>query len=153
MTQSPVTIPAYLSSPFGATTFLEMSQGEGVGVQIPPSSHSHKSPLAVPRTPRAPRRRPAAQPSTQTAWTMALPAQLPAAGLLLLLLTGWASSAVLQPQTGKLAALQPWHTAETQTGSQPVTQRLRKRDTHFPICIFCCKCCQMNSDCGFCCKT
>lgn len=35
---------------------------------------------------------------------------------------------------------------------QPGLQRLRRRDTHFPICIFCCGCCY-PSKCGICCKT
>lgn len=35
---------------------------------------------------------------------------------------------------------------------QPGLRRLRRRDTHFPICIYCCGCCY-KSRCGLCCKT
>lgn len=34
---------------------------------------------------------------------------------------------------------------------QPVLQRLR-RDTHIPICMFCCGCC-FKATCGLCCRT
>ncbi|XP_043936423.1 hepcidin [Protopterus annectens] len=34
-----------------------------------------------------------------------------------------------------------------------VTLLLReKRDSHFPICTYCCNCCK-NKKCGFCCRT
>nr|KAF6406885.1 hepcidin antimicrobial peptide [Molossus molossus] len=56
--------------------------------------------------------------------------RIQAACLLLLLLASLASASVLH---------------------QPGLQRLR-RDTHFPICIFCCGCCYPNR-CGICCKT
>ncbi|XP_012881735.1 PREDICTED: hepcidin [Dipodomys ordii] len=86
---------------------------------------------------------------------MALSARVPAACLLLLLLlSSLASAADLQQQAGELAALQPQHTAEARSGLQPVPQKLReRRDSHFPICVFCCGCCKMESACGICCKT
>ncbi|KAM4825215.1 hepcidin [Thomomys bottae] len=84
---------------------------------------------------------------------MSLSSRVPAACLLLLLLTSLASGAALQQQTGELAVVQPQHMAEARMGLQPVPQRLRKRDTHIPICTFCCNCCKLSSACGFCCRT
>nr|KAF6285724.1 hepcidin antimicrobial peptide [Myotis myotis] len=62
---------------------------------------------------------------------MALNVRIQAACLLLLLLASLTSASALH---------------------QPGLQRRRRRDTHFPICIFCCGCCY-PSKCGICCKT
>ncbi|XP_032026380.1 hepcidin isoform X1 [Hylobates moloch] len=67
---------------------------------------------------------------------------------------GWTVSATVMPFP---APCSPPH---AQAGSlltlpsfpQPMLQRRRRRDTHFPICIFCCGCCH-RSKCGMCCKT
>uniref|UniRef100_A0A8C2W3C5 Hepcidin antimicrobial peptide n=1 Tax=Chinchilla lanigera TaxID=34839 RepID=A0A8C2W3C5_CHILA len=110
---------------------------------------------------------------------MALNTQIRAACLLVLLLASLTSGSIVQSQTGQLADLPSHDTAEAKASfmvraietpaldpracplppahslspfSQPTLQRLRKRDTHFPICIFCCGCCK-NVKCGICCKT
>uniref|UniRef100_A0A8D1FKC7 Hepcidin antimicrobial peptide n=1 Tax=Sus scrofa TaxID=9823 RepID=A0A8D1FKC7_PIG len=57
----------------------------------------------------------------------------------------------LLPQTRQLTDLRTQDTAGATAGLTPVAQRLR-RDTHFPICIFCCGCCR-KAICGMCCKT
>ncbi|KAF0876497.1 protein, partial [Crocuta crocuta] len=62
------------------------------------------------------------------------------------------SPLVLLSQTGQLTDLQPQDTVGAEAGLTPMLQRLRKRDTHFPICMFCCNCCK-NQRCGMCCKT
>ncbi|XP_016076480.1 PREDICTED: hepcidin [Miniopterus natalensis] len=86
---------------------------------------------------------------------MALNTRTQAACLLLLLLTSLASASVLH-QTKQLADLQTQDTAGAAAGATagltPGLQRLWRRDTHFPICIFCCGCCH-PSKCGICCKT
>ncbi|XP_008578601.1 PREDICTED: hepcidin [Galeopterus variegatus] len=83
---------------------------------------------------------------------MALNTQIRAACLLLLLLASLTGGSVLPQQTGQLADPQPQDTAGAKAGLTPMLQRLRRRDAHFPICIFCCGCCQ-KSKCGLCCKT
>nr|AAW82336.1 hepcidin precursor [Canis lupus familiaris] len=85
---------------------------------------------------------------------MALSTRIQAACLLLLLLASVASVSVLPHQTGQLTDLRAQDTAGAEAGLQPTLQlrRLRRRDTHFPICIFCCGCCK-TPKCGFCCKT
>ncbi|XP_015352736.1 hepcidin isoform X1 [Marmota marmota marmota] len=87
---------------------------------------------------------------------MALNTQIRAACLLFLLLSSLATTSSLQQQTGQLtrqpAERHPQYTAVTEAHLTPVSQRLRRRDTHFPICIFCCNCCT-NSGCGICCRT
>ncbi|XP_020024097.1 hepcidin [Castor canadensis] len=83
---------------------------------------------------------------------MALNTQIRAACLLILLISSLTSGTILQQRTEQRADLQPQHTAEATAGLKPVFQRLRKRDTHLPICIFCCKCCNLKSNCGICCK-
>ncbi|XP_007953026.1 hepcidin [Orycteropus afer afer] len=83
---------------------------------------------------------------------MATNVQVQAACLLLLLLTGLTSAWLLPHQTRQLADHQAQDTAEAKAGLTPVVQRLQRRDTHFPICMFCCDCCQ-KSKCGLCCKT
>ncbi|XP_036985399.2 hepcidin [Artibeus jamaicensis] len=82
---------------------------------------------------------------------MALNMRIQAACLLLLLLTSLTSASVLH-QTKQLADLQTQDTAGASAGLTSGLQRLRRRDTHFPICIFCCGCCH-KSKCGICCKT
>ncbi|XP_029781892.1 hepcidin [Suricata suricatta] len=82
---------------------------------------------------------------------MALSTQVQATCFLLLLLGSLASGSVLRQETGQLMDFQPQDTAGAQAGLMPVLQRL-KRDSHIPICVFCCNCCR-NSKCGFCCKT
>ncbi|XP_008050131.2 hepcidin [Carlito syrichta] len=72
--------------------------------------------------------------------------------LLLLIFASLTSGSVFPQQTGQLAELQPQDTAGARTPWQPMLQRRRKRDTHFPICMFCCGCCR-KSKCGMCCKT
>ncbi|KAM5236191.1 hepcidin [Ctenodactylus gundi] len=83
---------------------------------------------------------------------MAPSPQIQAACLLFLLLASLTTGSILQPQTRQLADLQPQYTVEAQASFMPAPQRLRRRDTHFPICVFCCSCCR-NSKCGICCKT
>ncbi|EHB14005.1 Hepcidin [Heterocephalus glaber] len=83
---------------------------------------------------------------------MAINTQIQAACLLVLLLASLTSSSIVQPQTGQLADLQPHDTAEAKVSFTPTLHRLRRRDTHFPICVFCCGCCK-NARCGICCKT
>ncbi|XP_055450888.1 hepcidin [Psammomys obesus] len=82
---------------------------------------------------------------------MALSTQTQAACLLLLLIASLSSGAILQQQLGQPAALQPWHRAES-SADRMLIQTRKKRDTHFPTCIFCCHCCK-NPGCGLCCKT
>ncbi|XP_077629971.1 hepcidin [Crocuta crocuta] len=83
---------------------------------------------------------------------MALSTQVQAACLLLLLLASLAGGSALRRETGQLTDLQPQDTVGAEAGLTPMLQRLRKRDTHFPICMFCCNCCK-NQRCGMCCKT
>ncbi|XP_034879740.1 hepcidin [Mirounga angustirostris] len=83
---------------------------------------------------------------------MAMSMRIQAAGLLSLLLAGLASGWVLPPQTEQLAALQVQDAAGAQAGLMPTLPRLRRRDTHFPICLFCCGCCNKPM-CGLCCRT
>ncbi|NP_001127676.1 hepcidin precursor [Pongo abelii] len=84
---------------------------------------------------------------------MALSSQIWAACLLLLLLlASLTSGSVFPQQTGQLAELQPQDRAGARAGWTPMLQRRRRRDTHFPIYIFCCGCCH-RSKCGMCCKT
>ncbi|XP_043456715.1 hepcidin [Prionailurus viverrinus] len=83
---------------------------------------------------------------------MALSTQVQAACLLLLLLASLASGSALRQETGQLTDLRPQDTAAAEAGLKPVLQRLRRRDTHFPICMFCCGCCK-KAKCGMCCKT
>uniref|UniRef100_A0A8C3W400 Hepcidin antimicrobial peptide n=1 Tax=Catagonus wagneri TaxID=51154 RepID=A0A8C3W400_9CETA len=82
---------------------------------------------------------------------MALSMQIRAACLLLLLLVSLTAGSVLPPQTRQIADLQTEDTAGAAAGLTPSAQRLR-RDTHIPICIFCCGCCR-KAVCGMCCKT
>ncbi|ELK29269.1 Hepcidin [Myotis davidii] len=86
---------------------------------------------------------------------MALTVRIQAACLLLLLLASLTSASALH-QTTQLANLQTQDTAGATAGLMPGLQRglqrRRRRDTHFPICIFCCGCCY-PSKCGICCKT
>nr|KAF6412182.1 hypothetical protein HJG63_020353 [Rousettus aegyptiacus] len=58
---------------------------------------------------------------------------------------------LLRQQTRQIADPQTQDTAGATSGWTPGLQRPR-RDTHFPICIFCCGCCY-KSKCGICCKT
>uniref|UniRef100_G1P6H5 Hepcidin antimicrobial peptide n=1 Tax=Myotis lucifugus TaxID=59463 RepID=G1P6H5_MYOLU len=83
---------------------------------------------------------------------MALTVRIQAACLLLLLLASLTSYSLLLSQTTQLADLQTQDTAGATAGLMPGLQRRRRRDTHFPICIFCCGCCY-PSKCGICCKT
>ncbi|XP_032026381.1 hepcidin isoform X2 [Hylobates moloch] len=85
---------------------------------------------------------------------MALSSQIWAACLLLLLLlASLTSGSVFPQQMGQLAELQgQLDRAGARAGWTPMLQRRRRRDTHFPICIFCCGCCH-RSKCGMCCKT
>ncbi|KAM5297309.1 hepcidin [Glossophaga mutica] len=83
---------------------------------------------------------------------MALNTRIQAACLLLLLLASLTSASALLHQTKQLADHQTQDTARASAGLMSGLQRLRRRDTHFPICIFCCGCCH-KSKCGICCKT
>ncbi|XP_037675769.1 hepcidin [Choloepus didactylus] len=83
---------------------------------------------------------------------MAASTRAQATCLLLLLLTSLASGSVSRLQTGQLLDPQTRDAAAEKGGLQSVLHRLRRRDTHIPICIFCCGCCNMSS-CGMCCKT
>ncbi|XP_006899743.1 PREDICTED: hepcidin [Elephantulus edwardii] len=83
---------------------------------------------------------------------MAKDVQIRAACLLLLLLTSLASGSIFSPQTRQLTDYHSWDTAATKAGLTSEIQRRGRRDTHFPICMFCCDCCR-KSKCGICCKT
>uniref|UniRef100_A0A8C6MUU8 Hepcidin n=1 Tax=Mus spicilegus TaxID=10103 RepID=A0A8C6MUU8_MUSSI len=83
---------------------------------------------------------------------MALSIRTQAACLLLLLLASLSSTTYLQQQMRQTTELQPLHGEESRADIAIPMQKRRKRDTNFPICIFCCKCCN-NSQCGICCKT
>ncbi|KAF6288160.1 hepcidin antimicrobial peptide [Rhinolophus ferrumequinum] len=83
---------------------------------------------------------------------MALSTQIQATCLLLLLLASLTSASILSHQTTQLADLQTQDTAGAKAGWTPGLRRLRRRDAHFPICIYCCGCCY-KSRCGLCCKT
>ncbi|XP_053460753.1 hepcidin [Nycticebus coucang] len=83
---------------------------------------------------------------------MALNAQIRAACLLLLLLASLTSGFIFPQQTGQLADIKPQDTAGARASWTPMLQRRSRRDTHFPICLFCCGCCR-TSNCGICCKT
>ncbi|KAG8524366.1 Hepcidin [Galemys pyrenaicus] len=86
---------------------------------------------------------------------MAQSTRTQAACLLLLLLTGLASGSVLRRQTRQPAQPQTQDMAGAEAGWTPETRRLWRRDTHFPICMFCCSCCpsMRPNTCGFCCKS
>ncbi|XP_021073116.1 hepcidin [Mus pahari] len=83
---------------------------------------------------------------------MALSTRTQAACLLLLLLASLSSTSYLQHQMRQTTGLKPLHREESRADSVLLMQKRRKRDTNFPICIFCCRCCN-NPFCGFCCKT
>ncbi|XP_006867431.1 PREDICTED: hepcidin [Chrysochloris asiatica] len=83
---------------------------------------------------------------------MAMSTQTQAACLLFLLLTSMTSGSVVPYQTTQLADHQAQNTVEAKDGWTPLLQGRRRRDTHFPICMFCCGCCH-KSKCGICCKT
>ncbi|XP_015420253.1 PREDICTED: hepcidin [Myotis davidii] len=113
---------------------------------------------------------------------MALTVRIQAACLLLLLLASLTSASALHQTTqlanlqtqdtaGATAGLMvrtpgpPFRASQPSLRPHPLTlpsflqpglqrglQRRRRRDTHFPICIFCCGCCY-PSKCGICCKT
>ncbi|XP_004483339.1 hepcidin [Dasypus novemcinctus] len=83
---------------------------------------------------------------------MATSTRIQAACLLLLLLASLPGRSDSLQQTGPLTALQPRDAAGAKASPTALFQRLRKRDTHIPICLFCCKCCP-GSQCGICCKT
>ncbi|XP_015975199.1 hepcidin [Rousettus aegyptiacus] len=82
---------------------------------------------------------------------MSLNTRIQAVCLLLLILASLTSASVLLQQTRQIADPQTQDTAGATSGWTPGLQRPR-RDTHFPICIFCCGCCY-KSKCGICCKT
>ncbi|KAI5933962.1 hepcidin [Manis javanica] len=84
---------------------------------------------------------------------MAPSMQTQAACLLLLLLASLTSGSVLPQQTSRQPAdLWTQDTVGAATGLMPMLRRLRRRDTHFPICMYCCGCC-IKSKCGMCCRT
>ncbi|XP_008826231.1 hepcidin [Nannospalax galili] len=83
---------------------------------------------------------------------MALNAQIRVFCLLLLLLASLTSGTVLQQQMSHITELQPRYTEEAKASRTLLFQRRRKRDTHFPLCMYCCKCCK-NRGCGVCCIT
>ncbi|XP_004690315.1 PREDICTED: hepcidin [Condylura cristata] len=72
--------------------------------------------------------------------------------LLLLLLASMASGVVLQRQTRQPAHPQAQDTVGAEDGLTLGPRRLSRRDTHFPICMFCCNCCPNMKHCGICCK-
>ncbi|KAM9225263.1 hepcidin [Dugong dugon] len=82
---------------------------------------------------------------------MAMNVQIQATCLLLLLLTSLTSGSVLPHQTRQLADPQARDLAEAKASLMPAIQKRRSRDTHFPICVFCCGCCHKSS-CGLCCR-
>ncbi|XP_059693650.1 hepcidin [Haemorhous mexicanus] len=82
---------------------------------------------------------------------------LPHLALLLLLLLlspaggGAAHLAHLgQPQVAPESPLEPRAPAPMGDGQR--TWRGRRHSPHFPLCSFCCACCN-NPGCGFCCRT
>ncbi|KAK7800026.1 hypothetical protein U0070_022014 [Myodes glareolus] len=83
---------------------------------------------------------------------MARCTKIQTACLLLLLIASLASSSFLQQLARQPEALQPGHGAEGRADETlPISMRT-KRDTYFPVCVFCCRCCN-NPHCGICCKT
>ncbi|XP_049757233.1 hepcidin [Elephas maximus indicus] len=127
-----------------------MSQGKGEGAQHPrPSSRSHKSDCHWTPDTEQVLDSTAGQPGRHA---VAMNIQIQAACLLLLLLASLTSGSVLPHQTKQLADLQAQDSAEAKASLTSVIQRRRSRDTHFPICMFCCGCCH-RSKCGMCCKT
>ncbi|XP_055002346.1 hepcidin [Sorex araneus] len=83
-------------------------------------------------------------------------AQAQAACLLLLLLVSLASTFTLQQQASQHTDLRSRGTVEpmSETDMTPIERRLWKRDTHFPICLYCCNCCRTHKrTCGFCCRS
>ncbi|CAH7362586.1 hepcidin [Phodopus roborovskii] len=83
---------------------------------------------------------------------MAQSTKIQAACLLLLLVASLASSTLLQQLARQPEALQPWHRTEGRTDRPLLTPKRMRRDSHFPLCTFCCNCCG-NLACGICCKT
>ncbi|XP_075392444.1 hepcidin [Tenrec ecaudatus] len=83
---------------------------------------------------------------------MAVTIRFQAVCVLLLLLASLTSGSALQDQTGQLADYRAQGTTEAKAGLMAVSPGRGKRDTHFPICVFCCGCCS-KSKCGICCKT
>lgn len=135
---------------FGATTFLEM-RTKGRGLSTPASlSRPHKSNCNWAQTPELVLDLTAGRPARRH--KMALSTQIQATCLLLLLLASLTSASVLSHQTTQLADLQTQDTTGAKAGLMPGLRRLRRRDTHFPICMYCCGCCY-KSRCGLCCKT
>ncbi|XP_041510231.1 hepcidin isoform X2 [Microtus oregoni] len=83
---------------------------------------------------------------------MAQSTKIQAACLLLLLIASLASSSFLQQLARQPDALQPGHRAEGRADETLLIPTRTKRDTYFPVCVFCCRCCN-NPSCGICCKT
>ncbi|XP_074048683.1 hepcidin [Macrotis lagotis] len=83
---------------------------------------------------------------------MALTIQIQTTCLCVLLLSNFACSSVLPSKTqdlmqNPLQEATPVH----KDSMQPLLQRTKRFDSHFPICTYCCNCCR-NKKCGFCCK-
>ncbi|ELV09358.1 hepcidin [Tupaia chinensis] len=81
---------------------------------------------------------------------MTLSTQIRAACLLLLLLSSLTAGSTFQQPTGQLADRQPQDSARSTASLTPLFQNRGKRDTHFPVCHFCCNCCS-KPGCGICC--
>ncbi|XP_044527116.1 hepcidin [Gracilinanus agilis] len=83
---------------------------------------------------------------------MALTTRVQAACLFFLLLSSLVCCSVVPHKTQDLVET-PFQEAApaAHDGLMPLLQRT-KRETHFPICTFCCNCCG-NTRCGFCCRT
>ncbi|KAL1769483.1 hepcidin [Sigmodon hispidus] len=89
----------------------------------------------------------------RTEGTMSRSTQIQATCFLILLIASLTSSAILQQLVRQPEALQPWHRAEAKDDMMSfLIPKRKKRDSNFPICMYCCKCCR-SLTCGFCCKT
>ncbi|XP_006982133.1 hepcidin [Peromyscus maniculatus bairdii] len=84
---------------------------------------------------------------------MAQSTKIQAACLLLLLIASLTSSSLLQQLVKQPEALQPRHRTEARADMSFLLPNRKKRDTNFPICVFCCGCCNKSQYCGICCKT
>ncbi|KAK1155205.1 hepcidin-like [Acipenser oxyrinchus oxyrinchus] len=59
-----------------------------------------------------------------------------------------------QDRQQHLSSVNDQQTAVSTEAHSPLSSLLlrEKRQSHFPICLYCCHCCK-NKGCGFCCKT
>ncbi|XP_051844951.1 hepcidin isoform X1 [Antechinus flavipes] len=83
---------------------------------------------------------------------MASTTQIQAVCLFFLLLSNMVCSSVLPRETQDLVQTPLQEAAPAHKDlTQPLLQRTKRFNSHFPICSFCCNCCH-NAKCGFCCR-